>query len=432
MDDPVHSLRRHAVAGLVAIGLFALALGGWASTTEIAGAVIAQGNIVPLAGSKSVQHPDGGVVTEILARDGDHVAAGQVLVRLDSTTVSANLAVIVSQLSAAFALEARLTAESTGASDIAVPEKLADWPDRATFDQLLAEQDKLRRSRADEQAGLNAQLAEQIRQLEEQIAGYAAQRTAIATQHKILADETSSNETLLRSGLVEVTRINTARRELAELDGDDGNLAAEIAGARTAIAGNRAKMAETEASFRASVLEDLRDVGLQIAELLQQKIASEDTLAKLTIRAPQAGVIHESTVRTVGGVVGAGETLMLVVPTDDGLALEARVSPLDVDKLFAGQAATIRLSGLDPRTTPQLDATVDTISPDLTKDTSTGSTYYEIRLTLPPEQLARLPGGQTLVPGMPAEAFMRTSDRTVLTYLLAPFGTQLSHIFRED
>lgn len=432
MADPLDSLKRHAFAGLGAIALFIGLLCGWAGTTEIAGAVIAQGTVVPLEGTKRVQHPEGGVVTEILVKDGDVVTAGQPLLRLDGTTVSANLAVIVSQLSAAFALEARLTAESTGSDRLALPASLDGWPDRATLDQLLAAQEGLRQSRAAAQTGLTTQLEEQIGQLGEQIVGLEAQQAAVERQREILAAEVADSETLFRDGLVEASRLNASKRELARLDGEAGNLTAEVASARTAIAGSRAKIAESTATFRAGVLEDLRDVGLQIAELLQQKIAAEDRLAKLEIRAPQAGIVHESIARTVGGVVSAGDTLMQVVPRSDRLALEARVSPLDVDKLTVGQAASVRLVGLDTRTTPELAASIESISPDLSRDPATGVAYFSIRMNLTEAELARLPNQQHLVPGMPAEAFLRTADRTVLTYLMGPLAAQLSHAFRED
>lgn len=432
MADPLKSLRRHAIVGLGAIALFIGLLGGWAGTTEIAGAVVAQGTVVPLEGSKRVQHPEGGVVSAILVKDGDAVAAGQLLLRLDSTTVSANLAVIVSQLSAAFALEARLTAESIGNDELTLPRSLDAWPDRATLAGLLAAQERLRQSRAEAQAGLAAQLQEQIGQLGEQISGLQSQQAAVRQQSEILAGEVADAQILFRDGLMEASRLNASRRELARLEGEAGNLAAEIASARTAIAGSRAKIAENTATFRAGVLEDLRDVGLQIAELLQQKIAAEDRLAKLEIRAPQAGIVHESIVRTVGGVVAAGETLMQVVPHTDRLALEARVSPLDIDKLNVGQLAAVRLTGLDARTTPELVAAVEAISPDLSRDPATGVAYFSIRMKLSEAELARLPEGQNVTAGMPAEAFLRTADRTVLSYLLGPLAAQLSHAFRED
>lgn len=431
MAEPLISLRRHALFGVGAIALFAVALGGWAGTTHIAGAVIAQGNIVPREGTKRVQHPEGGVVTKILVRDGDRVEAGQLLVELDTTTVAANLAVIMSQLSAAFALEARLTAESTGNPEITLPAATANWPDPA-LSELVAAQRRQMASRAAAQAGLNTQLQEQIGQLGEQIAGFEAQSAAVEEQIALLSAEVADSQALFQQGFMEESRLNASRRALSELQGQAGSLTAAIAGARTEIAASRARMAENAASFRSDVLGELREAGLQIAELMQQKIAAEDRLKKLEIRAPQAGTVHESIVRTVGGVVAAGETLMQVVPPNDRLVLDARVSPLDVDKLSVGQPATIRLVGLDIRSTPELVASVETISPDLTRDETTGVAYYTLRLNLEPSEIARLPAGQHLTAGMPAEAFLRTADRTVLSYLIGPLEAQLSHAFRED
>ena len=429
---PLLSLRRHALVGVCAIAVFALLLGGWAGTTEIAGAVIASGNIVPEEGTKAVQHPEGGVVAEILVKDGDAVTAGQLLVRLDSTTVAANLQVVVSQLSEALALQARLTAESTGETAVSRPAALDDWPERDKLDELFAAQDRLRQSRAAAQAGLAAQLQEQISQLGEQIEGVEAQRQAVDEEVAILTAESADTAALYKQGLVQVARVNDDQRELARLRGETGNLTAQIAGLRTAIAERRTQIAQNIDKFQSQVLEDLRTAGLQISELLQQKIAAEDRLARLEIRAPQSGVIHQSIVRTVGGVVGAGETLMSVVPQSSALAVETRVSPLDIDKLSLGQAVSVRLTGLDVRTTPELAATVESISPDLTKDPATGVSFYQVRVALPPSELARLPHGQHLVPGMPAEAFMRTADRTVLSYLVGPMAAQLSRVFRED
>lgn len=180
------------------------------------------------------------------------------------------------------------------------------------------------------------------------------------------------------------------------------------------------------------MLEELRTVGLQIAELLQQKIAAEDRLARLEIRAPQAGVIHESVVRTVGGVVAAGETLMLVVPQASRLAVEARVVPIDIDKLSVGQVVAVKLTGFDARTTPELTAEIKSISPDLSHDQGSGAPFYLVRVSLSDDELAKLAVGQKLVPGMPAETFMRTGDRTVFSYLVEPLAAQLRRAFRED
>ena len=431
-EAAARSLSRHAWLGLASIAVFVLGLGGWAATTEIAGAVVAGGTVVLEEGSKRVQHQEGGIVDEILARDGDQVGAGQLLVRLDGTTLAANLAVIVSQLSEAFALQARLNAESTGAAGIRRPPALASWPKTEPLDDLFAAQERLRRSRAAAREGLAARLGEQISQLDEQISGLAAQRQAVREELEILASEGRDVDALFADGLVQIVRVNTIKRDLAKLRGEQGRIIAEIAGARTAIAERRTQIAQGEDEFQTEVLEQLRSVGLQIAELLQQKIAAEDRLARLEIRAPQAGIIHESIVRTVGGVVAAGETLMLVVPQASRLAIEIRVAPIDIDKLHVGQAVSVKLTGFDVRTTPELAAEIRSISPDLSHDAATGAPFYSVRVRLPESELGKLPQGQRLVPGMPAETFMRTGDRTVLAYLVEPLAAQLRRAFRED
>jgi len=429
---PFRSLRRHALFGVGALLGFAVLLGGWAGTTQIAGAVIAQGLVVTEEGTKAVQHPEGGVVSAIEVRDGDTVTAGEVLVRLDSTTVAANLAVVVGQLNEALALEARLIAESLKADSITLPASLDDWPSRAELERLVSAQDQLRLSRLTGQQSLLAQLDEQVAQLGEQIQGLEAERTAVTAQLSIIAGEAENAAELLKQNLTQVSRVNDLDREKARLEGQAGSLVAQIAAARTQIAERKAQMAQNSAAFDADVLEQLRAVGGQIAELMQQKIAAEDRLAKLEIRAPQAGIVHESVVRTIGGVISPGEVLMQIIPQQSDFAIEARVSPTDVDKLSAGQPVAIRLMGFDIRTVPELTGTIETISPDLVRDQKSGAAFYTIKVAVPPAELGKLPAGQKLVPGMPAEAFVHTADRTVLAYLIAPFAEQLSRAMRED
>jgi HlyD family secretion protein len=415
---PFRSLRRHALFGIGALLGFAVLLGGWAGTTQIAGAVIAQGLVVTKEGTKAVQHPEGGVVSAIEVRDGDTVTAGQVLVRLDSTTVAANLAVIVGQLSEALALEARLNAESLKADTITLPASLDTWPGRPELERLVLAQDQLRRSRLTGQQSLLTQLDEQVAQLGEQIQGLEAERTAVTAQLRIIAGEAESAAELLQQGLTQVSRVNDLDREKARLEGEAGSLVAQIAAARTQIAERKAQMAQNSAAFDADVLEQLRSVGGQIA--------------KLEIRAPQAGIVHASVVRTVGGVISPGEVLMQIIPQQSDFAIEARVSPTDVDKLSPGQPVAIRLMGFDIRSVPELAGTIETISPDLVREEKSGAAFYTIKVALSPAELGKLPAGQKLVPGMPAEAFVRTADRTVLAYLISPFAEQLSRAMRED
>ncbi len=426
------SLARHALVGIVAsFGMFG-GLVAWAATTDIAGAIVAGGLIAVEGGSKLVQHPEGGIVAEIFVENEDRVEAGQLLVRLDGTTIRANLAVVMSQLYEALARQARLVAESTGATTIDYPEALEAFPDQDELRRLFVAQERLMETRAASLDGQVAQMEEQVAQIELQIVGLESQQDAISGQLEIVNKEAADLEGLLAQGLVQVSRVNDSKREQSRLVGEQGRIASAIASARAAIAERGAAAAQLRDEFLSRVLQDLQDVGVTVAELLQQKIAAEDRLARLDIRAPQAGVIHESIVRTVGGVVGAGETLMMVVPQNSQFLVDARVSPLDIDKIYPGQEVLLRLSSLNARTTPELTGSVRSVSPDLIHDQATGYQYFLVRVVLPEAELAKLPPGIKLSPGMPAEVFAQTGDRTVLSYLFQPLAEQLNRSFRED
>ena len=426
------SLSRHAVVGLIASVVMFGGLGVWAATTEIAGAVVASGLVVVEGGSKKVQHQEGGIIKEIFAFNEDYVEAGELLIRLDGTTIQANLAVVMSQLSEALARQARLTAESVGATAIDVPKVLSTWPDQEELRALFTAQEKLRVSRLDSIEGQTARMDEQVSQIEQQIIGLEAQQDAIGQQLEIINAESADLDELFKQGLVQISRVNDIKREQSRLIGEKGRIFAEIAASRAGIAERAVVNAQVIDDFQSQVLTDLQDVGVTVAELLQQKIAAEDRLARLEIRAPQSGVIHESIVQTVGGVAGAGETLMLVVPQESQLLVDARVSPLDIDKVFVGQEVVLRLSSLNARTTPELFGSVRSLSPDLTMDRVTGQQYFVVRIEVAESERAKLPDGTKLGPGMPADVFAQTGDRTVLTYILQPLTEQFQRTFREE
>jgi HlyD family secretion protein len=426
------SLGRHALVGLLASVVMFGGLGVWAATTDIASAVVASGLVVVEGGSKKVQHQEGGIIKEIFAFNEDRVEAGELLIRLDGTTIQANLAVVMSQLSEALARQARLTAESISAGSIEFPEVLESFPDQAELKRLFEAQEKLRVSRLASIEGQTARMDEQVAQIEQQIIGLEAQQSAIGQQLEIVNAESADLDELFAQGLVQISRVNDIKREQSRLIGEQGRIFAEIASSRAAIAERQVVNAQVVDDFQSQVLTDLQDVGVTVAELLQQKIAAEDRLARLEIRAPQSGVIHESIVQTVGGVAGAGETLMLIVPEANELLIDARVSPLDVDKIFVSQDVTVRLSSLNTRTTPELFGSVRSIAPDLTMDRVTGQQYFLVRIEVPDDEVARLPEGIELGPGMPADIFAQTGDNTVLNYLMRPLTDQFQRTFREE
>ena len=410
---------------IASIGIFAVGLTGWAANTDVAGAVIAHGVIVVEGGSKRIQHQEGGLVSAIFARNEDVVEAGAVLLRLDGTATNASLAIIDSQLAEALALEARLTAESAGTHEMVRPN------DPLVTDALFDAQRLQKETRTQAREAINEQIDEQVKQIQVQISGIDAERTAVEQQLSIVSSERDDLNSLLVQGLVVASRSNALVREVARLEGERGRLVAEAASARVLISQKSLEIEQGNAAFLSTILEDLQATRQKIAELRQQKVSAEDRLARLDVRAPQAGIVHESKVQTVGGVIGPGETIMMIVPQTDDLAVEAKVSPMDVDKLHSGQPVAIKLSSLDSRRTPELQGTLRSVSPDLTQDPQTGQSFYTAKVNLPADELAKLPAKNQLVPGMPAEVFVQMGDRTVLAYLIRPLAEQLSLALRE-
>jgi HlyD family secretion protein len=426
------SLSRHAKIAMVAItGLF----GGliyWASTVDISGAVIGQGTIVVESYAKRVQHQEGGIVKTILARNEDHVAAGQLLAVLDDTSISANLTIVQTQLREAWAKEARLVGEVDGLGAYVIPPELEERAAEPQLARLISTEQRIMASRKATRDGRVAQLNEQIIQVERQIEGLTLQQAAAQHRLRILGKEFSDLSSLLKDGLVEASRVNMLDKDKASVEGELGSLIAAIAQARASIAERRLQISQIDDDFLTEALGDLQDTRRIMAEANQQERALLDRQQRTEVRAPQSGVIHESIVHTVGGVIAPGETLMLVVPQDDKLIVAVRTSPMDVDKISIDQPVTIRLSSFDQRSTPELFALVSSVSPDLTHDPATGQSFYTTLVSIPDSERARLAADVKLIPGMPVEVFIKTEERSVLSYLVHPFTEQLTRVFRED
>ncbi|ADZ71271.1 HlyD family type I secretion periplasmic adaptor subunit [Polymorphum gilvum] len=427
------SIRRHLLAALALAAALVGGLGGWAAVTEIAGAVVATGTLVVETNVKAVQHQEGGIVRQIAVRDGDLVEAGDLLLRLDDTVTRANLAIVTRQLADLAAQEARLVAERDGRAEIvfgARPQGLQAADLAADLADVERSQVELLEARRASRTGRKKQLEEQIRQFDKQVEGLEAQRLAKGREIELIDDELADLIGLLDKKLVARNRVTALQRDKARLEGDYGSLIAQIAQSREAISERRLLILQIDDEARAEVLEQLQDVRGRLARLEEQRIAAEDQLARIDIRAPRAGYVHQLAVHTIGGVVGAGETVMLIVPREDLLVVEAKVQPVDIDQLAPGRDATVRFPSFDQRTTPELAARLVTVAADLTVDPATGAGYYAARLAIPDAELARL-DGQTLVPGMPVEIFIRTRERTVLSYLVKPVADQIAHALRE-
>jgi HlyD family secretion protein len=434
LRDPRQVIRRLNLAGIVTLGVLIGVVGGWAAVARISGAVIASGTIVVESKVKKVQHPTGGVVRDILVREGSEVRAGDVVMRLDDTQTRAMLGTIRAQLDELMIRETRLVAERDGDDALTFPEALVARRGEAAVAVAIAGEEKLFESRRKARVGQRSQLRERITQIHEEIGGLAAQQEAKTGEIRYIAEELSGVTQLYQKNLISISRLMHLQRDQARLQGERGQLIAEIARARGKISETELQILQIDQDFRSELLKDLRETQGRIADLKERRIAAEDQLQKIDIRAPQSGTVNQLTVHTVGGVVANGETIMQIVPGADRLVMEAKVAPQDVDQVAPGATAIVRILAGNQRTMPDLEGVLELVSADLTRDppaqAQPAQAYYLVRIALDDAEVRRL-GDFRLVPGMPAEAFIRTSMRTPLEYLLKPLSEQIARTFRE-
>lgn len=425
------SIRKYLLAGIVVmVCMFGGAL-AWAAIADLAGAVIAQGTVVVESNLKKVQHPTGGVVGELNVRDGSRVKAGDVLLRLDETVTRANMQIIYRQIDELEVRRARLDAERDPAGGFTLPDRLTA---RLAFEPELARivdaEKWLLESRRKGREGQKSQLLERIAQLREEIVGLDAQLLARKEQSRLIASEMIGVEELFRKNLIQLSRLTGLQREEARLLGEQGSIISSAAQSRGKIAETELQILQLDQDLRTEVLRDGREVDGKMAELSERKVAAEDTLKRIEVKAPQDGIVHQLAVYTVGGVIAAGEVLMYIVPQTDGLTIEAKIAPQDIDQVFAGQTATVRLNAFNQRTTPELVGRIRQVSAELTKEQQTGITYFTAKVDIPDDELARLKGLR-LLPGMPAEVHMKTVERSALSFMLKPLTDQFARSMRE-
>lgn len=425
------ALRLHFIAGVAILLLLIAGVGGWALLTEISGAVIAPGTLVVHARVQEVQHPSGGIVAEILAHDGDRVKAGDVLVRLDGTITRANLAIVTKSLDELSARKARLVAEQADRDALAFPGALLAHESDGEIAAILDGERRLFEVRRAARLGQKKQLRERVNQLQEESEGYTVQADAKSEEIALIGRELEGARTLWQKNLMPISKLTELERNRTRIEGERGQFIAALAQAKGKIAETELQILQVDLSFGSEVGSELREVEAKLGELVEQKVAAEDQLKRLEIAAPQDGVVHESTIHTVGGVIAPGKAVMLVVPTAGELIVETKVAPADIDQLQLDQDAGLRFSAFNQRTTPEIDGRVSRIAADVSEDERTGHSYYTVDIAIAPEQVARL-GEVKLVPGMPVEAFIKTGDRTVMSYLVKPLSDQIARAFRES
>jgi HlyD family secretion protein len=412
--------------------------GGWLAIVPLAGAVVVPGNLVVQSNVKTIQHPTGGVVAEIKVHDGMHVEAGDLLVRLDATQTQANLQMVNKQLDELRARIARLIAERDGLDQPEIPAELAARSGEDNVRSLLTSENSLFKARSSARKSQKDLLQSRVAQLSEEISGLDAQVDSKAKQLELIAGELTGVQDLYDKHLVPLTRLTTLQREAARIEGERGQLISAIAETKSKIGEAQLQIVRIDQDFRTEVVKELGETQGKEAELVERGVAAKDQLDRIEIRAPTSGIIHQLSTHTIGGVIRASDSIMEVVPDSDELLVETRLQPNDIDQVRLGQKAFVRFSAFNQRTTPQLTGTVAYVSATTSHDQGAQAaqggaqgSYFTVRVVLADEERRRL-GSLQLVPGMPAEVFMQTGSRTMMSYLLKPITDQMQRAFVEQ
>ena len=416
--------------GLRVLTVVALVVAVWMVAVPLAAAVIVPGNLVVQSNVKTIQHPTGGVVAEIAVHDGMQVKSGDLLVRLDATQTRANLRMVSKQLDELRVRIARLVAERDGLPQVALPQELAPRGDDQEVKSLLASERSLFKARGNALQSQRELLQSRIAQLDQESAGVDAQLQSKASQLELISRELTGVQELFDKKLVPLTRLTSLQRESARIDGERGQLLSAGAEIKSKISETKLQIVKIDQDFRTDVVKELGETQGKEAELVERGVAARDLLDRIELRAPTSGVVHQLGVHTIGGVIRAGDSIMEIIPDTDELQVEARLQPNDIDQVRLGDKAFVRFSAFNQRTTPELIGLVSYVAADVSRDQQTSASYFTVRVTLPDDERRRLAGLQ-LVPGMPAEVFMQTGSRTMMSYLFKPITDQLHRTFVE-
>ncbi|WP_246026579.1 HlyD family type I secretion periplasmic adaptor subunit [Paracoccus luteus] len=406
--------------------------GGWSVFSRIAGAVVAPGQVEVEQHRQIVQHPDGGVVAEILVRDGQRVAAGDTLIRLDGTLLQTELAIVEGQYFEILARRGRLEAERADADSIAFPDELRNVAaERPELGALMDGQTSLFNTRRDTLAQSVDQLDKQAEQVRLQIDGIDAQTTALATQRELIGRELTDQRSLLAKGLAQAPRVLALEREAASLDGRRGEAVAMRAQGETRLTEIDITKLKQAAERRETAETELRDQGYRELELAERRRGLIEQIARLDIRAPVSGIVHQMQVTTPRSVIRAAEPVLYIVPQDRPLVIAARLAPINVDEVRAGQDVMLRFSAFSSRTTPEIQGVLAQVSADAVVDQATQMQYYRAEVTIPEDERAKL-GDMALIPGMPVEVYIQTGERSPIAYLMRPLTDYFARAFRES
>ncbi|EPX86989.1 HlyD family type I secretion periplasmic adaptor subunit [Salipiger mucosus] len=425
--------RTPMMVGILALLVLLGGFGTWAATTEISGAIIAGGQIQVDQNRQVVQHPDGGVVAEINVDEGDEVAEGDVLIRLDDTLLLSELNIVEAEYFELMARRARLQAERDDEEEIVFSEELMQEAEQnEEVAELVEGQRNLFHARLDSMGREVDQLTKRSEQIANQVEGIESQQNALDEQLALIGEELTDQQSLLDRGLAQASRVLALQRERSSLLGTMGELTAQKAQSEGRITEMDIEALKLETGRRETAITELRDMQFRSRELVERRQALREQLKRLEITAPVSGVVYGLTVFTPRSVIRAAEPVLYLVPQDRPLVISVQVEPIHIDQIHTGQEVSLRFSALDQRTTPELFGTVTQISADAFTDEDTSVSYYRAEIVLNDGERDRLPEDVNLIPGMPVEAFLRTADRTPIAYLVKPFTDYFSKAFRES
>jgi HlyD family type I secretion membrane fusion protein len=422
-------IKYRVFAGSVAAMFLVGALGGWAATSQLSGAVIASGTVKVDKDLRAVQHLDGGIIRTITVKKGDAVAAGQVLFTLDDTQMQAELQIISGQLVELLAKRQRLMAERDQLKEMLPLEGNADL--QISNSSALQGEVRLFNGNRDNRISQVNQLKLGIAQLEEEIKGLDAQAQANNRELELVQTEVNKVQGLQKKGLVDNSRVYSNTRDLTKLKGEHGQIASNIARSNSRRSEIELQILAIDETARNDAQKQLSEIEPRIAELTERKAAIANRLTRMDIRSPISGTINEVSINTIGGVITPAQKLLTIVPENAKLQIEVKLQPTDIDQVFVGQPARLRFSAFSSRDTPELNGTVAFVSPATTTDPGNGQVYFVAQIEVVDEEMAKL-DGKKLVPGMPVETFVQTESRTALSYLAKPFADQIQRAFREQ
>jgi HlyD family secretion protein len=425
------SARKPMMVGFLALFALVFGVGVWGSVSKIAGAIVASGTIQVESLRQVVQHPDGGVVGEILAREGQRVEAGEVVLRFDDNFLQSQLSIFDGQLSEYAGRKARLRAERDNATDVnfdtAFTARALNEP---KLQAVLASQQSLFKARLQTFNQTTAQLRERQSQIQLQIEGATKQVESIERQLELIGKERVDQESLLAKGLAQSSRVLALQREEASLLGRRGELESSIAASAAQIIETELEVLRMASQRREQAETDLQDIEASEIELTERFLTAQETLARLDVRAPVEGIVYNMQVHALRSVVRAADPILYIIPQNRPLIVQARIETVHIDQVNIGQEASLRFSTFEQRTTPEIFGKVSKVSPDVFTDDVTGEQFYLAELVPNEGEIDRL-GEVELLPGMPVETFIKTGERTLLNYLLKPFTDYLNRAFRE-